>query len=53
MVFRCIPNWAFCNGQDDCRDNSDEIITRCPACDDIGEFRCATSGKCIPKLALC
>lgn len=24
FVCSCIPNWAFCNGQDDCRDSSDE-----------------------------
>lgn len=71
--FRCIPNWAFCNGQDDCRDNSDENKERCPTCDDIGalshlvlsssasflgklslgEFRCATTGKCIPRRWMC
>lgn len=22
--YRCIPLWAVCNGNDDCRDNSDE-----------------------------
>lgn len=22
--YRCVPLWAVCNGQNDCRDNSDE-----------------------------
>ena len=45
VTIRCIPDWAFCNGQDDCRDNSDEDKSRCPSCDDVGEFRCATSKR--------
>lgn len=51
--YRCIPDWAFCNGQDDCRDNSDEKPERCPGCDPVGDFRCKTSGKCIPKRWMC
>ncbi|KAI6241467.1 EGF-like domain-containing protein [Aphelenchoides fujianensis] len=51
--YRCIPDWAFCNGQDDCRDGSDEVVSRCPVCDDVGEFRCASTGRCIPLRWMC
>lgn len=51
--YRCVPDWAFCNGQDDCKDGSDEVPSRCPACEELGEFRCATTGKCIPRRWMC
>jgi hypothetical protein len=45
---RCIPNWARCNGQIDCRgskpgetDASDEAPANCLACNPIGEITCA------------
>ncbi|KAI6192728.1 EGF-like domain-containing protein [Aphelenchoides besseyi] len=51
--YRCIPDWAFCNNVDDCHDGSDELVSNCPVCDDVGEFRCAASSKCIPLRWMC
>ena len=45
--YRCVPNWALCDGSDDCRDNSDEKLEKCPACHPTGDFKCANK-RCIP-----
>ena len=34
--YRCIPDWALCDGNDDCRDNSDEKPEKCPKCHPTG-----------------
>ena len=34
--YRCIPTWALCDGNDDCRDNSDEQPENCPKCHPTG-----------------
>ena len=39
--YRCIPSTAFCDDEDDCRDNSDEELERCDECDPVGDFTCA------------
>lgn len=36
--YRCIPSWEVCNGQDDCRDNSDENPDKCPVCHPTGNI---------------
>uniref|UniRef100_A0AC35U3P2 EGF-like domain-containing protein n=1 Tax=Rhabditophanes sp. KR3021 TaxID=114890 RepID=A0AC35U3P2_9BILA len=51
--YRCIPDWAICSdtSADHCRDgNADQ---KCPACDPVGEFKCADSNKCIPQRWKC
>lgn len=46
--YRCIPKWLFCDGKDDCRDNSDELPQHCPKCNPSTEFQCKNN-RCIPK----
>ena len=37
--YRCIPDWALCDGSDDCRDGgSDELEDKCPKCHPTGSF---------------
>ncbi|KAI6065095.1 Low-density lipoprotein receptor-related protein 2 isoform X2 [Aix galericulata] len=45
--YRCIPLWAVCNGNDDCRDNSDEQGCEEMTCSPSGDFRC-DNHRCIP-----
>lgn len=49
--YRCIPQWLFCDGKDDCRDGSDELPENCPACDET-EMKCKNN-RCIPKQWKC
>lgn len=46
--YRCIPKWLFCDGKDDCRDNSDELPENCPKCASETDFKCGNN-RCIPK----
>ena len=46
--YRCIPKWLFCDGKDDCRDNSDELPENCPSCQTETDFKCSNN-RCIPK----
>ncbi|XP_055493679.1 LOW QUALITY PROTEIN: low-density lipoprotein receptor-related protein 2a [Leucoraja erinacea] len=45
--YRCIPNWAVCNGNNDCRDNTDEQNCEDRTCNPTGDFRC-DDHRCIP-----
>ena len=46
--YRCIGESDFCNGDDNCRDNSDELTENCPPCEEKRDFRCKNR-RCIPK----
>jgi hypothetical protein len=46
--YRCIPEWLFCDGKDDCRDGTDEQAENCPACEEKGDFKCRNR-RCVPK----
>lgn len=50
--YRCIPKWLFCDGKDDCRDNSDELPENCPVCQTDTDFKCKNN-RCIPKQWTC
>ncbi|KAK4315791.1 hypothetical protein Pmani_012999 [Petrolisthes manimaculis] len=50
--YRCIPEWLFCDGKEDCRDNTDEQPENCPKCHENGDFQC-NNRRCIPKRWLC
>ncbi len=50
--YRCIPEWLYCDGKDDCRDGTDEISSSCSACDEKTHFRCRNR-RCIPRRWLC
>ncbi|KAF0304339.1 Low-density lipoprotein receptor-related protein 2 [Amphibalanus amphitrite] len=49
--YRCIPDWLFCDGKDDCRDGSDELEENCHPCG-ATEFQCSNK-RCIPERWLC
>ena len=52
--YRCVPEWARCNGQVDCRggDTSDELPANCPSCSK-GQFQCKDNKRCIPMRWMC
>ncbi|KAK4319930.1 hypothetical protein Pmani_009170 [Petrolisthes manimaculis] len=50
--YRCIPEWLFCDGKEDCRDNTDVQPENCPKCHENGDFQC-NNRRCIPKRWLC
>lgn len=50
--YRCVPNWARCDGEDDCRDNSDEKEENCQVCHPTGDFTCKNR-RCIPRRWMC
>ncbi|XP_076154846.1 low-density lipoprotein receptor-related protein 2 [Alosa pseudoharengus] len=45
--YRCIPQWAVCDGANDCIDNSDEQDCAALTCDPSGDFRC-DNHRCVP-----
>uniref|UniRef100_A0A8C2AJR3 Low density lipoprotein receptor-related protein 1Ba n=1 Tax=Cyprinus carpio TaxID=7962 RepID=A0A8C2AJR3_CYPCA len=48
---RCVANHQFCNGANDCGDNSDEVYCNNSSCSS-SERRCA-DGSCIPASSWC
>ena len=45
--YRCIPQWLFCEGKDNCHDGSDELPEQFPRCHETTEFQCKNK-HCIP-----
>ena len=52
LFSRCIPEWLFCDGKDDCRDGSDELPENCKKCEDSGDFKCRNN-RCVPQRWTC
>ena len=50
--YRCIPDWLYCDGKDDCRDGTDELDENCPKCEEKGDWQCKNR-RCISKRWLC
>lgn len=48
-----MTNAQLCDGHANCPNGEDEASDKCPTCHDTGDFKCATTSRCVPLSLRC